>query len=290
MQNVMERYQTFRQVVDDITLMNNRFMNKVFDGNIPATQRMLRVILKNDKIKVRTVSVQQWLQNLYGHSAQLDSLAEDENGTQFNVEIQRNDEGASAKRARFYCGALDMHFLDTGEKYEALPEAYVIFITENDVLKKGWALYNVQRCLTNNGEVFEDGSHVVYVNAACQDDTPLGRLMQDLNCKNPAKMHYKELADTVNYFKTTKEGEANMTSVIEIYAENKAKEAVAKAEKQAAKKAAKATKKAAEKAAHQRYVEVAKEMLADNMSIEVVTRISKLSEEEVRELAAKQSA
>ena len=50
MQNVMERYQTFRQVVDDITLMNNRFMNKVFDGNIPATQRMLRVILKNDKI------------------------------------------------------------------------------------------------------------------------------------------------------------------------------------------------------------------------------------------------
>ena len=48
-----------------------------------------------------------------------------------------------------------------------------------------------------------------------------------------------------------------MTSVIEIYAENKAKEAVAKAEKQAAKKAAKATKKAAEKAAHQRNVEFA---------------------------------
>ena len=275
MQNVMERYQTFRQVVDDITLMNNRFMNKVFDGNIPATQRMLRVILKNDKIKVRKVSVQQWLQNLYGHSAQLDILAEDENGTQFNVEIQRNDEGASAKRARFYCGALDMHFLDTGEKYEALPEAYVIFITEHDVLKKSWPLYNVQRCLIGNGEVFEDGSHVVYVNAACQEDTPLGRLMQDLNCKDPNKMHYKELADTVNYFKTTKEGEANMASVIEMYAKNQAEKVAAKV---------------AEETAYQRNIEVAKEMLADNMSIEVVTRISKLSEDEVRALAAKQSA
>lgn len=52
MQNVMERYQTFRQVVDDITLMNNRFMNKVFDGNIPATQRMLRVILKYEKLLI----------------------------------------------------------------------------------------------------------------------------------------------------------------------------------------------------------------------------------------------
>ena len=267
MQNVMERYQTFRQVVDDITLMNNRFMNKVFDGNIPATQRMLRVILKNDKIKVRKVSVQQWLQNLYGHSAQLDILAEDEHGTQFNVEIQRSDEGASVQRARFYCGALDMHFLDKGKKYEALPDAYVIFITESDVLKKGRPLYNIQRSIDETGEAFGDGSHIVYVNAACQDDTPLGRLMQDFNCNDPAKMHYKELADRVNYFKTSKEGEIDMTDIIEAYANNKA-----------------------EKAAHQRNVEVAKKMLAEGMSIEVTARISELSEEEVRALAAKQSA
>ena len=275
MQDIMQNYESISQVINDVTLMDNRFLNKALDGNIPATQRMLRIMLNNDKIKVRKVGVQQWLQNLYGHSAQLDILAEDENGTQFNVEIQRNDEGASAKRARFYCGALDMHFLDTGEKYEALPEAYVIFITEHDVLKKGWPLYNVQRCFIGNGEVFEDGSHVVYVNAACQEDTPLGRLMQDLNCKDPNKMHYKELADTVNYFKTTKEGEANMASVIEMYAKNQAEKVAAKV---------------AEETAYQRNIEVAKEMLADNMSIEVVTRISKLSEDEVRALAAKQSA
>ena len=279
MQNVMERYQTFRQVVDDITLMNNRFMNKVFDGNITATLRMLRVILKNDKIKVRKVGGQQWLQNLYGHSTQLDILAEDENGTQFNVEIQRSDEGASVQRARFYCGALDMHFLDTGEKYEALPDAYVIFITESDVFKEGRPIYNVERSINESGKAFGDGSHIVYVNAACQDDTPLGRLMQDFNCSNPAKMHYKELADRVNYFKTSKEGEIDMTDIIEAYANNKAKEA---AEKVAA--------KVAEETAYQRNIEVAKEMLADNMSIEVVTRISKLSEDEVRALAAKQSA
>ena len=267
MLDIMQNYESIRQVIHDVTLMDNSFLNKALDGNIPATQRMLRIILNNDKIKVRKVGVQQWLQNLYGHSAQLDILAEDENGTQFNVEIQRNNEGASAKRARFYCGALDMHFLDTGKKYEALPDAYVIFITEHDVLKKGRPLYNIQRCLTDNGEVFEDGSHVVYVNAACQDDTPLGRLMQDLNCNDPSKMHYKELADTVNYFKTTKEGEANMTSVIEMYAKNHA-----------------------EKVAHQRNVEVAKKMLAEGMNIDVTVRVSELSEEEVRALAAKQSA
>ena len=267
MQDIMQNYESISQVINDVTLMDNRFLNKALDGNIPATQRMLRIMLNNDKIKVRKVGVQQWLQNLYGHSAQLDILAEDENGTQFNVEIQRNDEGASAKRARFYCGALDMHFLDTGEKYEALPEAYVIFITENDVLKKGRPLYNIHRSIDETGEVFDDGSHVVYVNAACQDDTPLGRLMQDLNCKNANKMHYKELADTVNYFKTTKEGEANMASVIEMYAKNQA-----------------------EKVAHQSVVEVAKNLVAEGMSEELIARTTKLSLEEVRALATKQSA
>lgn len=77
-----------------------------------------------------------------------------------------------------------------------------------------------------------------------------------------------------------------MTSVIEIYAENKAKEAVAKAEK----KAAKATKKAAEKAAHQSNVEFAKNLLAEGMSEECIVRTTKLSLEEVRALVAKQSA
>ena len=52
---------------------------------------------------------------------------------------------------------------------------------------------------------------------------------------------------------------------------------------------AKAEKKA-KKAAYQRNIKVAKKMLAEGMGIEVTARISELSEEEVRALAAKQSA
>lgn len=58
----MDNYINPLQVIRDITLMNNRFMNKVMDGNIPATQTMLRIILKNDKIKVKHVGVQCLLQ------------------------------------------------------------------------------------------------------------------------------------------------------------------------------------------------------------------------------------
>ena len=83
--------------------------------------------------------------------------------------------------------------------------------------------------------------------------------------------------------KTTKEGEANMTSVIEMYAKNHAEKAAAQA-------AEKAAAKAAEETAHQSNVEFAKNLLAEGMSEDFIVRTTKLSLEEVRELAAKQSA
>ena len=80
-------------------------------------------------------------------------------------------------------------------------------------------------------------------------------------------MHYKELADRVNYFKTSKEGGIYMTDIIEMYAKNYA-----------------------EKVAHQSNVEIAKNLLAEGMSEDFIVRTTKLSEEEVRALSAKQSA
>ena len=70
-----------------------------------------------------------------------------------------------------------------------------------------------------------------------------------------------------------------MTSVIEMYAKNHA-------EKVAAKVAA----EVAEETAHKSNVEVAKNLLAEGMSEDFIVRTTKLSLEEVRELAAKQSA
>ena len=198
-------------IVKHLCMMSNRFMNIMLEKNIPATQKMLRVILKNDKIKVISISVQNFIQNLYGHSAQLDILAEDENGRQFNVEIQRADEGAPAKRARFYSSSLDTVFLQAGHDYEELPDSYVIFITENDVLNYNLPIYNIDRTIRQNNAEFNDGSHIIYVNSKIQDDTPLGKLMQDMYCTDPAKLNYKEFAPRMEFLKYSKQS-GNMSS------------------------------------------------------------------------------
>lgn len=283
------------QIVKTLCMMNNKFMNAMLHDNIPATQKMLRVIMKNDKIKVISVCVQNFIQNLFGHSAQLDILAEDENGRRFNVEIQRADEGAPAKRARFYSSSLDTVFLKAGHDYEELPETYVIFITENDVLQRNLPIYNIDRYIGQNMELFKDGSHIIYVNSQIQDDTPLGKLMQDMYCTDPAKLNYKEFAPQMEFLKHSKDGEGEMRDLFEEYAhqvgqqigqqlgqkigEKIAKEKVKEATKKATMKAAKTTKKKTLK-------DMALKMLKRGDSVEDVAEITSLPPESVRALQA----
>lgn len=283
------------QIVKTLCMMNNKFMNAMLHDNIPATQKMLRVIMKNDKIKVISVCVQNFIQNLFGHSAQLDILAEDENGRRFNVEIQRADEGAPAKRARFYSSSLDTVFLKAGHDYEELPETYVIFITENDVLQRNLPIYNIDRYIGQNMELFKDGSHIIYVNSQIQDDTPLGKLMQDMYCTDPAKLNYKEFAPQMEFLKHSKDGEGEMRDLFEEYAhqveqkigqqlgqeigEKIAKEKVKEATKKATMRAAKTTKKKTLK-------DMALKMLKRGDSVEDVAEITSLPPESVRALQA----
>lgn len=278
-----------KQVIRSLCMMNNRFMNFMLDDNKKAAQVFLRIILGDDKIKVKNVRIQSFIQNIYGHSSQLDILAQDSKGRYFNVEVQRSDEGAPARRARFYSSILDTHFLQPSKLYEELPDTYVIFITENDVLRDNLPLYDIRRTIKQSARDFEDGLHIIYVNSQRRDDTALGKLMQDLYCTEPKNLHYQEFAERMEFLKYSKEGEEKMTDVIEEYAARKA-EAAAKAVEEYAAKKAEAMAKEAEKKEQANKIELAKGLLADGMSIEFTVRHSKLSEAEVRELASKLTA
>ena len=63
--------------------------------------------------------------------------------------------------------------------------------------------------------MFEDESHIIYVNSKIQDDTALGKLMHDFSCKKAENMYYKVLADGVHYFKEDEEGVAIMCRAME---------------------------------------------------------------------------
>ena len=262
--------------IKEFTLMDDSFMTKVFEDDIERTQFMLRIIMNNDKIKVKKAFTQKRIKNLQGRDVQLDILAEKANGEKFNVEVQNESGGAIPQRARYHMGVLDAQSLPKGKYFDKLPENYVIFITKNDVLQGNLPIYHIHRTIDENGQSFVDGSHIIYVNNRIQDDTPLGRLMHDFCCKNPDDMHYKELAEKTRYFKENEKGVEQMGEVME--------RLIAKREQEAVKKASKKLEAKAER------INLAKEMLADNEGMDKIVKYTKLSLKEVLALADKKSA
>ena len=133
-ENLEERYERYRSILKDLTIMSDVFMRNVLKQRA-CTEYVLQVIMDRKDLWVVDQVLQKDYKNLQGRSAILDCVVRDVDGNQFDVEIQQE-----------------------------------------------------------------------YVNSANREDTELGRLMDDLNCKNAADMYNKILAKRVYELKETQEG------------------------------------------------------------------------------------
>ncbi len=205
----------YHQLIQSFCLFDDLYMSAFFADNIEGMEQVLRIIMDKPDLKVISLATQAFAANLINHSARFDVVAQDAHGKLIDIEVQRSNSGASRKRARFYSSMLDYRSLDKCEDYDSLPETWVIFITEHDVIGKNKPIYLFERTLIGDGESFGDDSHILYVNGACRNDTPLGKLMHDFACTNADQMYYNRLAERTRYFKESKEGEPTMNEVLE---------------------------------------------------------------------------
>lgn len=196
-------------------LMDDDFMTACFDGHPECVELILCIIMEKPDLVVLDVKVQHFIKNLQKRSVRLDVFATDSKGKKYNIEIQREDKGAGAKRARFNSSLIDSKIMETGTDFDDLPETFVIFITEKDVLGEGRPLYHIERYIMESEKIFDDKAHIIYVNGEYRGNNPLGYLMADFNCTEPSKMYYNKLKERVAYFKETKEGVAIMCKAIE---------------------------------------------------------------------------
>ena len=196
----LERIRNFR-------LMDDDFMTSFFNEDPETVQFVLRSIMNKEDLIVKSVKTQYKLHNLRGRSVALDVFATDSNGEMLDIEIQRSDRGAGAKRARYHSCLIDSNALARSAEPLLLPESYVIFITENDVLQKELPIYHVERVITELNVLFNDGEHILYVNGQNNNlETELGKLLHDFRQSDPGKMFYPLLAQKARFFKETEEG------------------------------------------------------------------------------------
>ena len=136
----------YMRLLQGFRLLDDDFMSKVFEDK-ECAQLLLHIILERSDLVVQEVHGQYSIKNLQGRSVRLDILAVDQEGKHYNIEIQRQDEGADARRARYNSSLLDANLTHPGDRYEELRETYVIFITERDVLKAGLPIYHIDRMI-----------------------------------------------------------------------------------------------------------------------------------------------
>ena len=204
-----------------MTLSEDGVAEVCLNGNTACASLMLRVILERDDLTAERVAAQKSLPNLYGHGVRFDILALDGEGRLYDIEIQVGGTVEElALRARMYSSFLDMHQLKKGEDYKLLREHWVIFIVDRDMFGLGEPLYRIERCVLggckDGGELlFGDNAHILFANSKIRDTgTRLSWLMHDLNCPDPEKMHYRELADVLRHYKTNKKGVRKMRSAV----------------------------------------------------------------------------
>ena len=110
------------------------------------------------------------------------------------------------ERARFHRSMVDARMLKASQDFKELKDSYVIFIYKKDKFKEGLPVYHIDRYVRETGKLFEDGSHIIYVNGSYKGEGEIAQIIEDFNQRESEDMHYKALADGVKHFKETEEG------------------------------------------------------------------------------------
>ncbi|MBO5752868.1 MAG: PD-(D/E)XK nuclease family transposase [Proteobacteria bacterium] len=190
-----------REKICNLTLFDDELMTLAFHNQCELTQILLDAICPECEFKVTQVTAQQALYNVMGRSLKLDILANDAHGRTVNIEVQQLPQGAAPVRARFHASLLDVHLLNKGQSFEDLPTVYIIFITKTDVLGGGLPVYTISRRVSETQNDFDDRTIFIYVNGEIMNDTPLGKIMHDFQCKLPHEMRSKPFADRLKELK-----------------------------------------------------------------------------------------
>ena len=218
-----------KRIVMGLRPIDDDFMNIIFSENTPLVEYVLQVILDKSDLVIEESKTQVKTNHFGSRNVTFDVLAKDNTGKKYNIEVQRSSAGADTRRARYHSASIDVDSLSSGQTFKELLDSYVIFITEKDVLNGQEPIYHINRSVAETTEIFDDGAHIIYVNASYQNvETTLGRLIHDFMCSQSSDMLCEPIAKVTYKYKNTPEGVDYMCKAVEEYGLKREKEGIQK--------------------------------------------------------------
>ena len=217
------------QQIQTMNLFDDVFTAVVFKDE-GACRHLVRELMQNPTLRLIAVRTQDDIPQLISKSPRLDIVTEDEDGTLYEIEVQRLEEPAPARRVRFYTSVMDSELLRKGVDYDKLPEVYLFYISEKDIWCNGHTVYHVQQSLSFGEKQipYENGLHTIYVNAEIDDGSNIAKLMQYLKTAKAGDTSQGALSDYVNYLKSPKGGRKVMGEFEKYFREEGLKEGLKK--------------------------------------------------------------
>ena len=134
------------------TIANNFIFYKVMRSNPDVCKELLEILLqiKIDHIEIKS---EETVEVDYGKKGiRMDVYAVGATKS-FDLEMQATDDGELPERTRYYQGILDVQELNSGEDYRTLKDSYIIFICVPDIFGKGLAKYTFENLCIENPEI-----------------------------------------------------------------------------------------------------------------------------------------
>ena len=143
---------------------------------------ILETILHRE-IQIRSVNPEKtiWSSDTEFHGIRLDAYIEEEGtagiypGNVYDVEPDQKsgEKRKLPKRARFYHSHIDMRLLQSGESYDLLPSAMVIFITTFDPFGQDRMIYTIRkRCIELPEMEYDDGAVTIFLYVKGKEGNP----------------------------------------------------------------------------------------------------------------------
>lgn len=230
--------------VKTMNLFTDIFASVVFK-NKGACLHLIRVLMQNPTLKILQIMAQNDIPQLISHGARLDVLAEDINGKIYEIEVQKQEEPAPARRMRFYSSVMDSEFLLKGASYDKLPEVYLFYLSENDIWKQGKLIYKIKQSLCSDDfcAPYDNGLHTAFINASVDDDSDIAKLMQYLKTANAGDTSQGALSAYVNKLKSPKGGKIIMGEFEKHFINEGVKKGIQQGNQQGMRRFAELTKK-----------------------------------------------
>ncbi|MBR3683839.1 MAG: Rpn family recombination-promoting nuclease/putative transposase [Lachnospiraceae bacterium] len=181
---------------EDLDMTDDFMFGKVM-GNKELCREVLETLLEIPIDSIEYPEKQRTINITYsGKSVRLDVYVQDNKGTVYDAEMQRNGEvrheiGELPKRCRYYQGMIDLNSIEKGQTYKELKECYIIFICTFDPFGKGRSKYTFRTTCDEEKDIgFADGSIKVFYNTKgtkcnVSDDTKqLLNYLENRECTN----------------------------------------------------------------------------------------------------------